>query len=332
VNRFLVTGGAGFIGSHLVERCISENVETVILDDLSTGSMENIKAHLHDKRVKFVEGSILDESLIRSLIQNTDAVIHLAAAVGVRLVIDRPIHTIETNIHGTSNILAAAKSCNCPVLIASSSEVYGISEQIPFKEDDFVMLGPTRKSRWSYACTKALDEWMALAYATEHGLPVVICRLFNTVGPRQTGRYGMVLPTFISQALSGKPITVFGDGNQTRCFLHVKDTVDAIFRIMHEPAALGLVFNIGSQEEITINQLARMVTDISGIHADIDHIPYEKAYGEGFEDLRRRVPDISKLQRIIGFKPQFNTREIVKDILNYQHELVESAKLTFQTR
>ena len=323
MKRVLITGGAGFIGSHLVERCISDNVESIILDDLSTGSKGNIETHLHNKHVKFVEGSVLDKSLIQSLVQNVDAVIHLAAAVGVRLVIDRPIHTIETNIQGTDNVLSAALSYHCPVLIASSTEVYGISEQIPFKEDDYVVLGPTSISRWSYACTKAMDEWMALAYATEHGLPVVICRIFNTVGPRQTGRYGMVLPTFISQALSRKPITVFGDGNQTRCFLHVRDTVDAIFKLVDESKAFGEVFNIGSQEEMTINQLAEMVREVSGIDAEIKHIPYEIAYGKGFEDLRRRVPDTSKIQRTIGFKPRFNTREIVKDILNYHRDSLE---------
>jgi UDP-glucose 4-epimerase len=313
--KVLITGGAGFIGSHLAGRLLDDGHAVVVLDDLSTGSLRNIEPLAQRASFEYYVGSVTDEAIVRRLVARSDVTIHLAAAVGVRLIVEHPVRTIETNVDGTQIVLAAAAACRCPVLIASTSEVYGKATKVPFHEDDDLVLGATRNSRWAYACSKALDEWLALAYAREHGARVVIARLFNTVGPRQTGRYGMVLPTFVAQALDGRAITVFGTGKQTRCFAHVTDVVEAIVRLIATTSARGEVFNIGTDHEVTINDLARLVRDAAGSSSQIVHVPYVEAYTEGFEDMARRVPDLSKLERTIGFKPTTPLETIVADVI-----------------
>ena len=314
---YLVTGGAGFIGSHLCERLISEGRSVCVLDDLSTGSIENIEKLLTSSRFEFIQGSVLSVETVNRSVDMCDEVIHLAAAVGVENVINKPVETIETNVSGTENILRAARKNNTKVFIASTSEVYGKSWKVPFKEDGDIVLGPTSRNRWSYACSKALDEFLALAYNHSYGLPVVICRFFNTVGPRQSGRYGMVLPRFINQALTGKPITVFGNGTQTRCFSLVSEVVDCVLALMDTPEAVGKVINIGSTEEITILELARRVREISGSESEIIIVPYEDAYPSGFEDMQRRVPDVTKLKELTGICPLADTTSIIRKIIEY---------------
>ncbi|MDQ3425042.1 MAG: GDP-mannose 4,6-dehydratase [Actinomycetota bacterium] len=313
--KVFITGGAGFIGSHLAERLLGDDTEVFALDDLSTGAMENIEELTSHPRYHYRIGSVMDAPLVAELVDRCDVTVHLAAAVGVRLIVERPVHTIETNVHGTEVVLRAVARKRKPILLASTSEVYGKSAKVPFCEDDDLTLGATLHSRWAYACSKALDEWLALAYAREKGVPVVVTRLFNTVGPRQTGRYGMVLPNLARQALTGEPITVFGTGEQSRCFAHVQDVVEALARLIREPAAVNNVFNVGSDREVTINELAEMVRQEAKSDSPITHIPYEEAYAEGFEDMKRRVPDLRKLERTIGYRPTTSLEKIVADVV-----------------
>ena len=313
-----ITGVCGFIGSHLSERLLDRGDRVAVLDDLSTGSMENI-AHLVDRKgFSYRIGSALDAPLVTELVDRADVTVHLAAAVGVRLIVERPVHTIETNVRATEVVLGAAAKKKKLVVVASTSEVYGKSTSIPFREDQDLQLGPTSHSRWAYACSKALDEWLALAYTHEKGVPVIITRFFNTVGPRQTGQYGMVLPNFAAQALRDEPITVYGSGDQSRCFGHVRDAVEALLRLVENPAALGQVFNVGSTQEISIHSLAERVRDAAGSRSEIVRIPYSEAYAAGFEDMMRRVPDVTKLERVTGFRPMTSLDEIIRDVVEDQ--------------
>lgn len=321
--KYLVTGGAGFIGSHLTDFLVSRGHEVHIVDDLSTGSLDNIATHVRNGRVAFTEANILDRDVMEPLVADCDQVFHLAAVVGVKLILEKPVHTIETNVEGTQTILKLANEYQRKVLIASTSEVYGKAMETALKtdclsEDGDWTLGSTGKSRWAYACSKAMDEFLALAYYEEFGLPVVVARFFNTVGPRQTGRYGMVIPNFIEQALAGQPIRVFGDGQQSRCFTAVADAVRACVDLMECEEAVGGVFNIGSTEEITINRLAERVRELADSTSEIEHVPYDEAYGKGFEDMRRRTPDISKLHQFIGYRPTYTTDDIIREILQYR--------------
>lgn len=314
--RVLVTGGAGFIGSHLASRLIDRGDDVHVLDDMSTGSVKNISDLIAHPRFSFQHGSASDAAIIAECMKGCNLVIHLAAAVGVRLIIEHPVRTIETNVGATAVVLAAAALTRTMVFLASSSEVYGKSTRVPFVEDNDLQLGPTSHSRWAYACTKALDEWLGLAYCRERHVPVIIGRFFNTVGPRQTGRYGMVLPTFAEQALAGSALTVFGNGNQTRCFSHVSDVVEAVLRLVSAPEAVGGVFNIGSDEEVSIQRLAELVRCEAGSNSAIANIPYDEAYAEGFEDMQRRVPDLTRLSRVIGFRPRTSLSVIIRDVVN----------------
>jgi UDP-glucose 4-epimerase len=318
--KYFITGGAGFIGSHLATRLLDRGDRVLVLDDLSTGSMDNIAHLVGRKDFEYRIGSALDVPLVAECVDRCDVTLHLAAAVGVRLIVERPVHTIETNIRASEVVLAAAAKKQRPVLITSTSEVYGKSDRLPFREDADLQLGPTTHSRWAYACSKALDEWLGLAYYREKGVPVTIVRLFNTVGPRQTGRYGMVLPTFAAQALAGEPITVFGTGEQSRCFGHVQDAVEALVRLLNTPSAVGGVFNVGSDEEVTIHQVAQLIREATGSSSEIRRIPYADAYAEGFEDMQRRVPDLTKLERTIGFRPRTPLTTIVADVVADQRE------------
>ncbi len=322
-TRALITGGAGFIGSHLAEALLNNGRHVTIIDDLSTGCFENISHLAENPNFCFVIDTITNEAVLDRLASECDVIFHLAAAVGVRLIVERPVHTIETNIMGTEAVLRAAKRYRAKTLIASTSEVYGKSNQVPFTEEDDVVLGPTFRSRWSYAATKMVDEFLGLAYHQEHGLPVVFFRLFNTVGPRQIGRYGMVIPRFVQQALSGEQVTVYSDGNMTRCFLHVHDAVRAIIALADTPDAVGNVINVGATSEISILDLARTVLAVvdgndslpSKDDPRLIFIPYEQAYTTGFEDMRRRVPDIRKIIQMTGWQPQHNLRDILQDVI-----------------
>jgi UDP-glucose 4-epimerase len=316
-TTWLVTGGAGFIGSHLVERVLARGDRAIVLDDLSTGRRENLAAVERDAAVEFVLGTVTDRPLVASLVARADRVVHLAAAVGVRLIVDEPVRTLETNIHGTEVILNECARRKTPVFVASSSEVYGKGSRCPFREDDDVLLGPTTKSRWSYAASKMVDEFLALSYHKERGLPARVGRFFNTVGPRQVGQYGMVLPRFIGQAFDGGPITVYGDGDQSRSFAHVAETVEAVLRLMDAEASAGQVFNIGGTEEVTIRRLAERVRAMVNPSAEIRHLPYEEAYGGGFEDLGRRVPDTSRLRAATGFAPSRPLDDILRDTVEH---------------
>ena len=313
--RALVTGGAGFIGSHLAEALLQAGHEVVVLDDLSTGRLVNLAAVKDHSRLEVIEGSVTDEPLVRKVMAGIDVVYHLAAAVGVRLILDRPVGTIETNILGTEAILRAAREERPRVVLASTSEVYGKNDRVPLSEDDDRVLGPTTKSRWSYACSKAIDEFLGLAYHHEYGVPVTIVRFFNTIGPRQTGRYGMVVPRFVRQALDGDPITVYGDGRQSRCFTDVEDAVRATLALSLAPNAVGDVFNIGTTHELTIQELAERVRALAGSAAPIRFVPYEEAYQPGFEDLRRRVPDIRKAERVAGYQPRVPLDETLHRVI-----------------
>jgi UDP-glucose 4-epimerase len=315
--RVLITGGAGFIGSHLADAYIARGDEVFVLDDLSTGSIDNIRHLKGHSRFHYTIESVHHGPTVAELVDQCDVVFHMAAAVGVRLIVESPVRTIETNVHGTEVVLAKANKKKKKVLIASTSEVYGLSEQVPFREDGNLVLGPTAKGRWSYACSKAIDEFLALAYWRERKLPTVIVRLFNTVGPRQTGQYGMVVPTFIKQAITGRPITIHGDGRQSRCFADVSDIVRALVALMDHPAAVGEVFNIGSNEEVTISALANRVKELANSDSEIVTVPYEHAYGEGFEDMPRRVPDIGKVERLIGYRPTRSLDEILKGVIEF---------------
>lgn len=315
--HYLITGGAGFIGSHLADRLIEEGHEVIVLDNLSTGKYENV-SHLNgDSNFQLVVGSILNEYLIDKLVERCDAIFHLAAAVGVELIVKHPLESLTTNIKGSEIVFEMAYRYHKKVLITSTSEIYGKNANGPLKEDEDRILGSPLKSRWSYSTSKAVDEMLAYVYWKEKGVPTVIVRLFNTVGPRQAEAYGMVLPRFVNQALGGKDLTVYGDGKQSRCFLHVKDAVDALVKLMDNPNVCGEVFNVGSQEEITIEALARKIIEIIGSRSKIVYVPYEEAYEEGFEDMERRVPDITKIHNLIGFKPTVDLNGIIKDVVNY---------------
>jgi UDP-glucose 4-epimerase len=313
--RILITGGAGFIGSHLTDRLVSEGHAVTILDDLSTGRLENLAGAMDSGLVRFTEGSILDRPLVEEMVGRADMIFHLAAAVGVKLIMDEPSRSILTNITGTENVLTAALPRRTPCFVASTSEVYGKATKFPFSEDDDLTLGATRNLRWSYACAKMLDEFLALAYAREHGLPVVLLRFFNTTGPRQTGRYGMVLPNFVQAALEGRPLMVHGTGEQSRCFGHVKDVIEALMRLMVTPEAYGRVFNIGTDQEVTIRALAEQVIAATGSSSAIETVPYDSVYPVGFEDMVRRLPDVSRLESVTGFRPRRTLAQIISDIV-----------------
>jgi len=315
--KTLITGGAGFIGSHLAERLLDDGHEVIVLDNLSTGSIDNI-AHLKRRpSFSYTIDSVTNEPLLAELIDRCDVVFHLAAAVGVKLIVEQPVHTIETNVHGTEVVLKHANKKKKLVFIASTSEVYGKSTDVPFREAADLVLGPSAKHRWAYACSKLIDEFLALAYWKEKKLPVVIVRLFNTVGPRQTGQYGMVLPTFVRQALAGQPITVFGDGTQSRSFTYVGDVVDALVRLAHDKRAIGEVFNIGNMGEVTIADLAARVKSMTGSCSPITYVPYDQAYEAGFEDMPRRVPDISKIREFVGYEPKLALDDIIRSVIEH---------------
>jgi UDP-glucose 4-epimerase len=315
--RVLITGGAGFIGSHLSDALLQRGDEVFVIDDLSTGSIENIR-HLKDHpRFNYTIDDVNNQPLTAELVDQCDVVFHLAAAVGVKLIVESPVRTIETNVHSTEVILSLANKKKKKVLIASTSEVYGLSNAVPFREDGNLVMGATNKGRWSYACSKAIDEFLALAYWREKKLPTVVVRLFNTVGPRQTGQYGMVIPTFVKQALAGRPITVYGDGKQSRCFCYVGDVIGALMKLMDNSKAVGEVFNVGSNQEITILDLAKRVKEVANSDSEIVFVPYDEAYEEGFEDMPRRVPDISKINDLVGFKPEMKLDGILKSVIDF---------------
>lgn len=315
MQRVLITGGAGFIGSHLAEALVAAGCDVLVIDDLSTGSRTNLAALNGHPRFHFTQATILDPAALEPLVGKVDFVYHLAAAVGVELVVHRPVHTLEDNVSGTENVLAAAARRGAGVLLASTSEVYGKSEKASFSEQDDLLIGPPVFSRWGYACSKLLDEFLAMAYWREKNLPVFIVRLFNTVGQRQTGRYGMVLPRFVEQAARGEPITIHGDGKQTRCFCHVSDVVRALVELPQHKEAAGEVFNVGSTEEVTIAELARQVNAAAGGRSELKFVPYEVAYAKGFEDMRRRAPDIGKIRRLMGWEPALSLAEIVRRVV-----------------
>ena len=315
--KYLITGGSGFVGSHLADLLLQQGHSVIIIDDLTTGSIENILHLKTNPQFQYVIDSVMNESLLAELIDQVDGVFHLAAVVGVRLVVDEPIRTIETNIRCTELVLKHAGKKGKKVLLTSTSEVYGKSERVPYTEDGDLHYGPTTRSRWSYAFSKAIDEFLALAYYKTRGLPVIVVRLFNTVGPRQTGHYGMVVPRFVQQALTGGPITIYGNGQQTRCFCHVADVVRALSQLMGDEACVGEIFNVGGREEISIIDLAEKIRTKVNPSLSIQYIPYEQAYQVGFEDMQRRKPDITKLQKAIGFEPEYILDQIVDDVISY---------------
>jgi UDP-glucose 4-epimerase len=316
--RILITGGAGFIGSHLADAYLQRGDEVFVLDDLSTGSIRNIEHLKSHSNFHYTIDNVQNQPVTAELIDQCDVVVHLAAAVGVKLIVESPVRTIETNVHGTEVVLSLANKKKKKVLLASTSEVYGLSAEIPFREDGNLVMGATTKGRWSYACSKAIDEFLALAYWRERKLPTVIVRLFNTVGPRQTGQYGMVIPTFVRQALAGRPITVYGDGKQSRCFGYVGDVVGALIKLVDHDGAVGEVFNIGSNEEISIVELAQRVKDLTHSNSEIVFVPYDEAYEEGFEDMPRRIPDITKVNALVGFRPEISLDGILQTVIDYQ--------------
>jgi len=322
--RYLITGGAGFIGSHLSEALLNRGGEVFVLDDLSTGSVENIRHLKNNPRFHCIFDSIMNKYLLAELVDESDVIFHLAAAVGVRLIVESPVRTIETNVHGTHNVLDAASKKKKLVFTASTSEVYGKSDKVPFHEDADLVLGPTSKGRWSYAASKALDEFLALSFWKEKKLPVIVARFFNTVGPRQTGRYGMVLPNFVCQALAGEPITVYGTGQQSRCFCDVRDCIQAVLQLVGDDRAVGEVVNIGSTEEVSIEALAHLVKRRTNSNSPITHIPYDQAYEPGFEDMPRRVPALEKLEALTGFRPAIPLNEIVDAVITYFRDKQEA--------
>ena len=314
----LITGGAGFIGSHLSEKLLAQGHGVTVVDDLSTGSMNNIAGLLENPRFRFVRESVRNEIMMTTLVERAEVIYHLAAAVGVQLIVDRPVHTIETNIHGSEVVLSLANKFRTPVLIASTSEVYGKSDDVPFREDSDVVYGCTKFSRWAYACSKAIDEFLALAYFQENQLPVVIARFFNTVGPRQTGMYGMVVPRFVQRALAGQPLDIYGTGKQSRCFCNVSDVVSAVIKLTDCPQAVGQVINVGSSESITIEDLADLVVRMTGSRSQKQHLSYEQAYGRPFDDMLVRVPDLTKVHRLIGFTPKFTLEQTLSQIIEFE--------------
>jgi UDP-glucose 4-epimerase len=315
MSRVLITGGAGFIGSHLAETLLAQGQRVIAVDNLSTGRLENIAGLMQHPEFQFVYESIHNEAVMDRLVSECDMVYHLAAAVGVELIIKDPVHSIETNLNGTEAVLRLARRYRSKVLIASTSEVYGKSDAVPFREDGDRVMGPTIKSRWSYAESKAIDEFLALAYHKQFGVPVVICRFFNTVGPRQSGTYGMVIPRLCKQAITGQPLGVYGDGRQTRCFCNVQDTVRAVVALAAEPGALGEIYNVGSSDEISILELAQRILARSGSHSEIQLIPYDRAYEAGFEDMRRRVPDTTKIRTLIGWQPTLSLDQTLDEVI-----------------
>ncbi|MEO7971141.1 MAG: GDP-mannose 4,6-dehydratase [bacterium] len=315
--RVLITGGAGFIGSHLADAYLQRGDEVLIIDDLSTGTIENIRHLKNNPRFQYTIDSVHNQPVTAELVDQCDVVVHLAAAVGVKLIVESPVRTIETNVRGTEVVLALANKKQKRVLVASTSEVYGLSTDVPFKEDGNLVMGATTKGRWSYACSKAIDEFLALAYWREKKLPTTIVRLFNTVGPRQTGRYGMVIPTFVRQALAGRPITVYGNGKQTRCFGYVGDVVGALIKLLDTSDSVGQVYNIGSSEEISIAKLAEKIKELTNSDSEIVFVPYDEAYEEGFEDMPRRVPDTSKIKKLVGFEPKMKLEGILQSVIDY---------------
>jgi len=319
--KVLITGGAGFIGSHLADRLLELGEEVYAIDDLSTGSLKNIEHLQENQKFHLVVDTVLHEAVMNELVFKCDQIYHMAAVVGVKQIMNRPVETLETNVKGTEMVLRLANRHKKKVLIASTSEVYGKVMEgdacYVLTEDTDRLMGSTTKRRWAYACSKALDEFLALAYHEEKKLPVVIARLFNTVGPRQTGQYGMVIPNFVQKALIDKPIVVHGDGTQSRSFTHISDVVEALVALMVEPRAVGQVVNVGNTEEVTIKELALMVRDMAGSDSDIEHISYEKAYGPGFEDMQRRCPDIKKINELIGFQPKVDLRGIIQSVIDY---------------
>jgi UDP-glucose 4-epimerase len=322
--KILITGGAGFIGSHLAEALLEQGDEVFIVDDLSTGSVGNIEHFQGHPRFHYIFDTVLNRQVMAELIDRTDTVFHLAAAVGVKLIVESPVRTIETNVKGTEVVLEIASKKRKKVVLASTSEVYGKSTRIPFCEDDDLVMGPPTKGRWSYACSKALDEFLALAYWKERQCPTVIARLFNTVGPRQTGQYGMVIPRFVSKALVHEPITVFGTGAQTRCFVWVKDVVRALMLLSRNPQAIGQLFNVGSSHEISIADLAQLIKKLTGSTSEIQFVPYDQAYEAGFEDMERRVPSIEKIHELVGYSPTLCIEEILLNIIEHckQHPIL----------
>ena len=317
---YLVTGGAGFIGSHLADALVARGDRVILLDDLSTGRLDNV-AHLVERpEVRFIEGSILDEAVVGALVKEVDVVVHLAAAVGVHLIVQRPLDSLITNIHGTEVVLGACAARGRKILLASTSEIYGKNDGGPLHEESDRILGHPFRSRWSYSTSKAVDEILAHAYHRERGLPSIVVRLFNTVGPRQTGAYGMVVPRFVRQALRGEDITVYGDGGQRRCFCHVHDTAAALVSLLDHPDAVGSVFNVGSQNEVTINDLADLVVQMTGSSSRIVRVPYDVAYEEGFEDMQRRFPDVGRIERVTGWRPRRTLEEILTDVIAYERE------------
>lgn len=313
----LITGGAGFIGSHLSDAYLQRGDEVFVIDDLSTGSFENIR-HLKDNpRFHYTIDNVNNQRVTAELVDQVDVIFHLAAAVGVKLIVESPVRTIETNVHATEVVLSLANKKKKKLLVASTSEVYGLSTEVPFREDGNLVMGATTKGRWSYACSKAIDEFLALAYWREKKLPTIVVRLFNTVGPRQTGQYGMVIPTFVKQAIAGRPITVYGSGKQSRCFCHVGDVVGALVKLMDNSKSVGEVFNVGSNQEITILDLAKRVKELTQSESEIVLIPYDEAYEEGFEDMPRRIPDIGKVNGLIGFRPEMSLDGILRSVIEY---------------
>ena len=330
--RYLITGGAGFIGSHLSEALLERGAVVFVLDDLSTGSVENIRHLKTNGRFHYVFDSIQNKHLLAELVDESDIVIHLAAAVGVRLIVEHPVRTLETNIHGTQSVLDAASKKKKLVFIASTSEVYGKSDKVPFHEDADLVLGPTTKTRWSYAASKALDEFLALAYWKERKQPVKIARFFNTVGPRQTGRYGMVLPNFVRQALAGEPITVYGSGKQSRCFCDVRDSVESLIRLLATDQSIGEVVNIGTDQEVTIERLAHLVKERTESDSPVTFVPYDQAYEPGFEDMPRRVPSLDKLEKLTGFRPAIPLVEIVDRVIAHSQKRKEAGLMSAPER
>jgi UDP-glucose 4-epimerase len=323
--RILVTGGAGFIGSHLCERLLNEGHEVDVIDDLSTGRIENLRNSITNPYFNFINDSVLNEKMMYTLIDKCEMVYHLAAAVGVQLIVDEPVRTIETNIRGTEVVLEIAKKYGKKVLLlASTSEVYGKNGNVPFREHDDCLLGSTTFSRWSYACSKAIDEFLGLAYHRQFGLPVLIVRLFNTVGERQTGQYGMVIPRFVKAALLAEPLMVYGDGKQTRCFAYVKDVIEGLTALANDPTAYGDVYNIGASEEVSIEDLALMIKEMTGSPSQVRYVPYEEAYGHAFDDMRRRVPALKKIHARVGYTPKTTLRETLKIIISYFRTAMDS--------
>ena len=322
--RVLITGGAGFIGSHLGEAMLARGDSVIVVDDLSTGSLANMEGMRSNPRFEFVRESVRDASTMSLLVDRCDVIFHLAAAVGVQLVVDQPVHTIETNIHGSEVVLKLANKFGRKIIVASTSEVYGKNTKVPFNEDDDTTLGSTRFTRWSYACSKMVDEFLALAYHDQFGLPAIVCRFFNTVGPRQTGQYGMVVPRFVRAALTGKTIDIYGTGNQSRCFSNVTDVVDALIKLIVCPQAVGEVINVGTTESVTMNELADKIVAMTGSRSTKRYLSYEEAYGRPFDDMLIRVPDLTKIKRLISYQPKYDLRQTLEQIIEYEKNRLQA--------